>query len=107
MTNVARMPPGLLVGRYHVLRKHLTDGVTLKTPHTPEIKSAIVGALSNIWNALSAPDRAELAVTLARMGAEPVTIEEAAELAALVEGDALALRREARSVAKILGGAKP
>lgn len=106
MAHMDRVPPGLLVGRYHVLRKHLTDGVTLRTPHTPEIKSALVGALSNIWNALSASDHAELALALARMGAEPVTIEEAVEFSKLVEGDALALRREAKAVAKMVVGAK-
>jgi hypothetical protein len=63
--------------------------------------------MADVWRGLGEADRLELAVALARKGAEPVSDAEAVVMAALVEGDALPMRREARKVAAaFLGGGR-
>lgn len=102
----ARVPADKLIARYLVLFDRRQAGHYHGHPDTPEIKSALHGAMADIWRGLHEEDRVELAVALARKGAEPVTIEEVNELAKLVEGDALALRREAHKVAAAFVGGR-
>ena len=95
----ARPPASLLIARYLQLRERHRAGHYNGHPDTPEIKSALCGAMADVWRGLGEADRLELAVALARKGAEPVSEAEAIVMAALVEGDALPMRREAHRVA--------
>lgn len=97
----SRVPVENPVARYLDLQERHSVGSYNGHPDTPEIKSALVGAMANIWRRLGETDRFEIAVAMARKGRAPITIEEAAQLAALVDGDALRLRREAKVVAKV------
>lgn len=102
-----KVPPALLIARYLQIRERHQAGHFHGHPDTAGIKAALVGAMADIWKGLSEADRLDLAVALARKAAQPVTIEEAAALAALVEGDSVSLRREAAKVAAaFLGGGR-
>lgn len=86
---------GPMASRYVVLRQRCQMAKTQGLDDSEEVTSSLIGAMAEIYKNLRPSQRDALAVLIANLGGEPVTVDEANMMAIALERRGRALVQEA------------